>query len=267
MPKTRPTQFEQNLLELYLKLGSIEAVFKFKKYNLPISFAGYARLLKKYQIVTTAGPNSHLSESLYFFSLLKTYKKSLEEIYRKYLPIKINVSLNTLYRVLRLIRLGVTRRHATIILITQNGEDNKYLVGEDVSLSKNTFGQKGDWSLPTGFTREQDSDYVSILRVLQREVFTKHATENSFPWNVLNQPLKPLFAFKLVDIKVHVYHLRISRKTSKFFSFKLQNHKYLSLNEIRALKTRPGTVEILEHFETKAFSQNLTSKLNLSLQN
>ena len=72
--------FEQFLIREYLRLGSINKVFKFHKYNLPISFAGYDRLLSKYKVVKSAGPNSKLSESLYILSQLANYKISLEKI-------------------------------------------------------------------------------------------------------------------------------------------------------------------------------------------
>lgn len=253
--------FEQQLISDYLKYESIESVFKKYRYNLPISFAGYARLLNKNNIVTTAGPNSHLSESLFFFSLLKEYGGSVSKLHQK---LGINVSTQTLHRILHNIRFGITRRYGTALIIEDSNSPGNFLVGQDNSL-RGKLGKRGDWSLPMSHTREQDSHYTSILRVLQREVFTNLAINNKFPYEVLNQNLSPIFSINITDINVRVYHLKINSIQHKYSSFKLANHQYLSATKLKTLNLRPGVSQIITNLESRLDNISITADLNQEL--
>lgn len=253
--------FEEQLISEYLKLGSIDSVFKKNNYDLPISFSGFARLLAKNNIVTTAGPNSHLSESLYFFSLLKEYGGSVLRLHKK---LGLNVSTQTLHRILHNVRTGITRRYGTALLLEDINSPGKYLLGRDFSL-KGKLGKRGDWSLPMGHTREQDSDYTSILRILQREVFTDLTIKRHFPNEILKQNLKSIFSIDITDIKVHVYHLMINSKKRQFSSFKLNNHQFLSYKEIASLQSRTCVKEIIRHYESNSLNENTISDLNREL--
>ncbi|OGD81590.1 hypothetical protein A2572_04390 [Candidatus Collierbacteria bacterium RIFOXYD1_FULL_40_9] len=254
--------FEDQRISDYLKYESIESVFKKHRYNLPISFAGFARLLNKRGVVTTAGPNSHLSESLYFFSLLKEYGGSIGKLHQK---LGLKISTQTLHRVLHNIRFGVTRRYGAALIIENINAPEYFLFGQDSSLH-GKLGQKGDWTLPMSHTRQQDSHYTSILRVLQREVFTQQTIYNDFPHKLLNQNLKPIFKIDITDISVSIYHLKIDLKQYQFSSFKLFNYQALNLQEIKSLKTRPGVKEIIENFTLHSVRCNLSSNLNSELQ-
>lgn len=253
--------FENQLISDYLKYESIESVFKKHKYNLPISFAGYARLLNKNNIVTTAGPNSHLSETLFFFSLLKEYGGSVGKLHQK---LGISISTQTLHRILHNIRFGITRRYGTALIIEDERYPGSFLLGQDNSLS-GKLGKRDDWSLPMSHTREQDSHYTSILRVLQREVFTDQTINNLFPYEVLKQNLSPIFSINITDIKVRVYHLKIDSSKYIFSSFKLDYQQFFSVNDIKALPTRPGLNEIIQNFNHLNCAENLTSKLNSAI--
>lgn len=262
--KMSEIEFEQFLVSEYFRKGSIDEVYKSLNYDLPISFAGYHRVLNKYEVIKSAGPNSKLSESLHVLSLLNDYKLPLERIYHKYAPQSFQVSTNTLHRILHLTRLGVTRRMGTALIIESPDYPGKYLLGQDVSLKNSGLGTKGDWSLPMGYTREQDSHQKSIKRVLQQEVFTDLTIQNRFPKKVLSQKINEIFTVNIADIKVSVYKLTLP-KNLEFSSFKLQNHQYLSLLEIKNLKARPGVVDILEHFESQNRNNSIDSSLNRSL--
>jgi len=255
--------FEQDLVTEYFKHGSIDAVFKSKNYNLPISFAGYHRVLDKFGIVKSAGPNSKLSESLHVLSLLNSYKLPLERIYHTHTPKSIQVSTNTLHRILHLVRLGVTRRIGTALIITHPHYPNQYLLAQDHSLKNSVLGSKGDWSLPMGYTREQDSHEKSIKRVLQQEVFTKETIRNNFPKDIIPDLIKEIFTINIADIKVFVYQLEVTQ--TEFSSFKLNNYHFFDLETIKSLKTRPGVIDILEHSEAGDTNQNLNSTLNQNL--
>ncbi len=253
--------FEKQLISDYLRYESIESVFKKYKYNLPISFAGYARLLSKNNIVTTAGPNSHLSESLFFFSLLKEYGGSVSKLHQK---LGIKVSTQTLHRILHNIRFGVTRRFGTALIIEDTQDTGSFLLGQDNSL-QGRLGKRGDWSLPMSHSREQDSHYTGILRVLQREVFTNQTINENFPYEVLKQNLSPIFSINITDIKVRVYHLKIDRSKYNFSSFKLDQHQFFSTNDLNNLPTRPGLKEIIQNFIHLNIAKNLTSNLNSAI--
>ena len=245
----------------YLKYESIESVFKKYRYNLPISFAGFARLLKHRNIVTTAGPNSHLSESLFFFSLLKECGGSITKLHQK---LGIKASTQTLHRILHNIRFGVTRRFGTALIIEDNSNPGYYLLGQDCTL-QGKMGKKGDWSLPMSHARQQDSHYTSILRVLQREVFADQTIEGNFPYEVLNQNLSPIFNIDITDINVRVYHLKIDRSKYNFSSFKLSNHQYFTSAQPSSLNLRPGVAQIISNLESCADNTTITASLNQEL--
>lgn len=254
--------FEQQLISDYLRLESIEAVFKERKYNLPISFAGFARLLSKNKVVTTAGPNSHLSETLFLLSILKDCGGSLSQLSKK---INLTISTKTLHRILHAVRMGVTRRFGAALLLEDSRYPGKFLLGKDASLRKK-FGEKGDWSLPMSHTREQDSHYASILRVLQREVFAEQTAYGEFPFDILNQSLSPVFSIDIADIKVYVYYLKYDFSNLKFSSFKLSEHEFFDVFELENMKMRSGVLEIVTNFGKVTDKHYLNSDLNLALK-
>ena len=269
--RIEPNEFEKNLISLYLRHGSIEQVFNIKNYDLPVSFATYHRLLNKFGIIKSAGPNSRLSESLHVLSLINNYKVPLERVYRKYAPHTLKVSTNTLHRIMHHIRLGVTRRCGAALLISHESSKDRYLLAQDVSLNNPSLGEPGDFSLPMGHTRMQDNSTTSITRVLQQEVFTNKCLDGSFPFNLISKNAKPIFFINIADIKVAVFRLIIPDKYNDFSSFKLQGHCFKNQNELQAIKIRPGVGEIVEKYEELRFAPQsnteivINSKLNLAL--
>lgn len=261
---TSEKDFEKFLVSEYLKHGSIDKVFKIHNYNLPISFAGYHRLLNKYKIIKSAGPNSKLSESLHILSLLNTYKLPLERIYHRYSPNSLQVSTNTLHRILHNIRLGVTNRVGVALLISKAGEPNKFLMGQDNSLVNPALGHKGDWSLPMGYTREQDSHQAGILRVLQQEVFADLAINNKFPKNLFPDEITEDFTINIADIKVYVYQITLN-KDFIFSSYKLSNFGFYTQSEISKLKVRGGVEDITKTYLHNSQNTNFNSEFNQNL--
>ena len=273
MPKKPiiPDKFEENLISLYLKHGSIEQVFNITNYDLPVSFATYHRILNKYGIVKSAGPNSRLSESLNILSLVNNYKVPLERVYRKYAPHTLKVSTNTLHRIMHHIRLGVTRRCGAALLISQESHKDRYLVAQDYSLSNPALGQAGDHSLPMSHTRMQDSSVTSITRVLQQEVFADDCTKGNFPFHLITKDAKPIFFINIADIKVAVYRMIFPDSYSTFTSNKLHDYSFITFSEMFSKPLRPGVGEIVEKFEELRFMPAsaetivINSKLNLAL--
>ena len=68
--RERENDFYKNIIRLYLKYGSVDEVFRVTNYDLPISYPGMHHLIKRWGIIKSAGPNSKLSETLTFLTLL-----------------------------------------------------------------------------------------------------------------------------------------------------------------------------------------------------
>ena len=267
-----PADFEKKLITEYLKFGSINKVFQKHQYNLPISFAGYDRLLSKFGVIKSAGPNSQLSESLYILRLFANYKIPLERIYHRHAPHSLQVSTNTLHRILHYTRLGLTRRQGAILIITSPSDSRKVLIGNDLSLSSASFmGSKGDLTLPMGHTKAGESVKDSITRILQNEVFSNTVINGNFPSKIVPHHLKPFLHIDLADICVSVYKLELPAIHPHFSSFKLKNLNLVDISKIDFSITRPGVKDVLEaYLENKAISYSpdiptIKSELNTKI--
>jgi len=257
---TPELSFEKFLISEYFRLGSINKVFHEHKFNLPISFAGYDRVLSKFGVVKSAGPNSKLSESLYFLSLLANYKIPLEKAYHLYAPKTIQVSTNTLHRMLHYTRLGLTRRQGVALIISPKGHPEKILMGNDFSLTTSSLGNKGDLSLPMGHSKTGEPIRDSIARVLQNEVFTNEVVNHKFPWEVIPEHIKPLVCVNVADISVSIYKLELPIAKKSFSSFKLENLKYLDINYLPEVSFRPGIKDVLDYY-ANLDSENIFSEI------
>jgi len=263
------TDFEKQLISEYLKYGSIDKVFQKHHQNLPISFAGYARLLSKFGVVKSAGPNSKLSESLYILSLLANYKIPLERIYHQHAPHSLQISTNTLHRILHYIRLGLTRRQGVVLIITSLNEPYKVLTGNDDSLnSQSIMGKKGDLTLPMGHSKIGENPQDSIARILQDEVFSQSVIKQSFPWEIIPVHPQPLVNINIADICITVYKLELPLNHPRFSSFKLKNLQLLDIDRINFNEARPGIKDILDAYTSNSYVEfrngipTITSELN-----
>ena len=267
---TNQTDFEKYLVTEYFKLGSINKVFTAHHLDLPISFAGYARLLAKYHIIKSAGPNSRFSESLDLLTKLSNYKIPLEKVYHRFAPRRIQVSINTLHRILHYTRLGLTRRQGTALLISSDQDHQSFLTGREQNTPSSQLGKKGDLALPMGHSKTGESPKEAIARVLQQEVFTHQSIEGKFPWDLVPAHPRPVMYINIADIKVTVYHL-VLKQEYQFSSFKLNALKFRNLNRLLQGKLRPGVEDILKQHigflkNTKRIPvPEFSSKLNLAL--
>lgn len=235
LAKEKITQFNQFIVAQYLKYGSVDEVFRQNNYDLPISYPEVHRLVKRWGIVKSAGPNSILSEAITFLTLLSRDRIPLESLY-KCLPPSFKTSMGTMHRLLHNIKEGVVRRVGTALVITPFDNPGMVLVGNDVSTPRLELGKPfGAVTLPMGYSKENEDSKDSILRVLQGEVFTKMAIERTLPSEIIPSALQPFFFIDLADIRIAVYHLVLPESLSKienFASFKVQNHRYLPTVEL-----------------------------------
>jgi len=219
----------------YLRWGSVDEVFRRNKYNLPISYPGFQRLLGKWGIVKAAGPNTRLSEALAFFTRLTNEKIPLERLYKD-MPPSFRTSMGTLHRILSYVRSETIRRVGTALVITPEERPQIILAGNDVSTPRLDVGKPfGSISLPMGYSRRTESHETSILRVLQQEVFTKQAINKNLPLGELVNEPKPFMFVDIADVRVAVYHLSLPARLSgpsNFSSFKITNHRFIHLSQI-----------------------------------
>ncbi len=231
----REQKFLAHLVAEYLKYGSVDEVYRVHKYDLPISYPGFQRVLDKWGIVKAAGPNSKLSEALSFFVHLAEEQIPLETLYKR-MPPSFQTSMGTLHRILSYIKEGVTRRAGTALMITPHGKSDYVLVGNDISTPRVELGKPfGSVSLPMGFSRKRDTKQKAILRVLQQEVFVKQAIEQNMPMEIITKDIDPFMFLDIADVRVSIYHLSLPKELSSsknFSSFKLENHRFLSVGDI-----------------------------------
>src|SRR4030066_1665684 len=133
-------KFNEFLVKEYLKHGSVDEVIRQLEFNLPISYAGYQRVLDRWGIVKAAGAHSTLSEAVDFLYQLAQQSISFESLYKK-MPSSFRTSAVTLYRILSYVKEGITRRVATGLIITPYGNQRKILMAKDVSTPRLELGK------------------------------------------------------------------------------------------------------------------------------
>lgn len=239
----RIKQFNKLIVAEYLKYGSVDEVFRQNNYDLPISYPEVHRLIKRWGIVKSAGPNSLLSEGITFLTLLSQNKVPLERLYKR-LPPSFKTSIGTMHRLLHNIKEGVIRRVGTALVITPFNNPHLFLIGEDVSTPRLELGKPfGSTTLPMGYSKVDEDAGDSILRVLQQEVFTRMAIDRILPIELIPANPKPFMHVDIADISVAVYNLSLSGSLSEesaFSSFKVRNHKFTEISEILNHKSLPS---------------------------
>ncbi len=236
----RDKEFKRWLVEEYFICGSVDEVLRKYRWGLPISYAGYQRVLDEKGIIKTAGPNSRLNEILDFLTTLAEKNIPFEYLYKK-MPPSFKASAATIYRILGYIKEGVTRRLATGLIITPYQNDKRVLIAEDISTPRLDLGKPfGALSIPMGFSKKSDPREDAILRVLQQEVFTKDAIEGRVPEVVPPRP-KPFMYLDIADVRVEIFHISLPQKLSKggsLFSYKLKNYSFVPIDSPEVLEKR-----------------------------
>jgi hypothetical protein len=250
-PRGNENKFNKWLVEEYFKYGSVDEVLKEHKFDIPISYAQYQRVLDKWGIVKAAGPNNKLTETLDFFYNLTEKNIPLEELYKR-IPSSFRTSAATMYRILSYMKEGITRRVGTALVITSYDSERKILVGKDVSTPRVELGKPyGSISIPMGFSRKRDPREMAILRVLQQEVFVKKAIDKKMPKVIPPLP-KPFMFLDIADVRVEVFHIKLPKKWSNirsFSSYKMKNYKFINMDSVEGKKKLNLRIGISEAFK------------------
>jgi ADP-ribose pyrophosphatase YjhB (NUDIX family) len=268
-PETLEQEFNIKIITDYLTLGSVDAVFKKHNWDLPISYSGFHRLIKKWGVVKSAGPNTKFSETVAFLEVLSADKLPIEKVYKK-MPPSYKTSAQTLYRVVSNVKRGLVRRVGTALVITNPEDDKSILIGKDISAPRLEFGKPyGSYSLPMGFSKKNESRQTSIKRVLQREVFSQQTIKQDFPSEAIPGNPNPFMHLLIADVAVAVYHLEISPKLlTAANSFVLSDLQMQATSEVVSQKDsiyyRSGVVEIVNAFSKGEAQQ---TKLEISKVN
>jgi hypothetical protein len=258
--------FNRWLVEEYFKYGSVDEVFRKHKFDIPISYAQFQRILDKWGIVKTAGPNSKLTEAIEFLTHLGKENIPFETLYKK-MPPSFQTSASTLYRILGYVKEGITRRAGTALIITPYNNDEKILLARDLSAPRIELGKRyGALSIPMGYSRKRDTRKTNIVRILQQEVFVKKVIKKEFPTEVLPEFPQPFMFLDIADIRVAVCHIQLSKELSSvrnFSSYKLKDFKFYKADEIlrnKNLNLRAGVVGAMKGYlrYLKLVERNLT---------
>jgi len=245
---------DERVVAAYLKYGSVDEILR-RQENLKIylSQAGIHRLISKWGVVKAAGPNTRISEAVYFLEQLAFEKIPLETLYRR-MPPSFRTSAMTLHRILSYVKGGVTRRVATGLVITKEGEPEKLLVARDISTPRMEYGKfYGAYSLPMGFSKKGEGMENSVLRVLQQEVFSRQVVERKFPLDDVAARVKKIVDFDVIDIRLSLYHLVLPYEISDSVlinSYKLTDYRYLMAEEILVQRDlfRAGVPELCQMY-------------------
>ena len=254
-PRCDEDKFNKWLVDEYFKHGSVDEVLKSHNFDVPISYAQYQRILDKWGVVKAAGPNNKLTEALDFFYHLAEKNIPLEDLYKR-MPTSFRTSAATMYRILSYIKEGVTRRMGAALIITPHNDPERVLVARDVSVPRMELGKPyNSLSIPMGFSRKRDPREDAILRVLQQEVFMQQAIDRNMP-KIIPQRPKPFMFLDIADVRVEVFHITLPGKwlnPNNFSSYKLKNHKFISIKNLNHLKKknhlRAGVFEAISSYK------------------
>lgn len=252
-PTGSELEFNKFLVTEYLKYGSVDEVLKIHRYDLPISYASYQRVLDKWGIIKAVGPNNKLSETISFLTKFVEQNIPLDVLYKK-MPSSFKTSAATLYRILSYIKEGITRRIATGLVITPFDSTDTVLIAQDFSAPRTELGKNfGSLTIPITFSNINDLRRDAILRTLQHEVFSNLAIDKKLKENLIPKKTNPFMYLDIADVRIEVFHLRLPEKYSQakyLSSFKLKNYKFIKLEKViqGGKKYRVGMKDIAQGF-------------------
>lgn len=252
-PRGSNEDFEKFLVKKYFQFGSVDQVLKKYRFALPISYAQYQRILDKFGVIKTVGPNGKFSESLEFLSKLVHDNMDFDKVFKK-LPPSYKTSASTFYRILSYVKEGITRRVGVALIITDPKNIKKILIAKDVSMPRIELGKYfGDYSLPMGYAKKSDSRITNIKRILQQEVFTNLVVDRLLPNDVILDAPDPFMYLDIADVRVAVFQIQINKlllKNKNFSSYKLKDYVFVDSSEIvsNTYKTRLGVVEAVKGY-------------------
>ena len=288
-PEKKEEEFNRRIIAEYLKYGSVDELFRANGYDLPISYPGVHRLLNRWGIVKSTGPNTKFSACIGFLVRMVEEEIPLESLYKR-MPPSFRPSMTTLHRMYANVKREVKkhiedrnlRRVGSALVITPNNNSNLVLIGHDISTPRLDVGKSyGALSLPMGFSKREEKNSESVLRVLQQEVFSKQVVYRDMVYKIPPQ-IVPFMYVDVADVRVAVYHLRMPEELStidKFTSYKITDFCFIDVSRLSGVgmknsEIRAGTQEIaegyLKYLSMKDISYRpdpiyVDSSLNLSL--
>jgi hypothetical protein len=269
------------LIDRYFRFGSVEDALYRGSSSIPFSFADYHRKLEKFGIVKSAGRHTSLSEALHFFRIKQMEPGApLESIY-KTMPPSFQTSIATLHRiynrVLETKQKAVATRYATALTLSKAQNANEVLIGTEL-FSETKYGKiAGQATIPMTFSRNSDTPFQRIIRVLQQEVLTEEAIHKKFVdkeyVNHLLQNVRgPFLKYRLLDVEISCYALTLPTDIHHFSSFKLTNHQFVHQSDVSnesTLRYRIGIPEIVrQSFVPKQLTDTdevINSDFNIAL--
>ncbi len=269
-------EFYRPLIASYLRHGSVDKVFADFSQDTGVSYPHFHRILKQWGIIKSAGPQSHFSEAIYFLTALAKEKLPLEAVYKK-MPPSLKISAVTLHRILGYIKRGLTRRRGTALIISQEGELDKILIGRDLGTPRPELGKPfGSLSLPMTYSKRTEPEDEAISRVIQQEVMSRQALERVIPDNLAGNDPHPLITIDIADVRVSCYRLVFPKRLAQQVnSQKLQDLEFVPVREIALADGldghyRAGVPEIAQALlesknSQKEFIPHLWSNLNKKL--
>jgi hypothetical protein len=200
--KTERNVNPQKLILRYLASSSIEEANQGLPVNERVTNGIYENLLKEWGIVKYVGPDKQYPEILYLLSESIFNGISIDKSYLKR-PLSLEVTLDAVREVFDNIRDGRVLRTATALVLSPEGDPNKVVVGDDYSVPRAKVGKfLGSLTLPECFSKLTENLETSILRVLQREVFSDLAAEKVPLLDKVRISHAPIGFVIVADVKV-----------------------------------------------------------------
>ena len=227
-------EFYKPLVASYLKYGSVDKVFTDFAHDTGVSYPHFHRILKRWGIVKSAGPQSRLTEAVYFLTALAKDNLPLETLY-KTMPPSLQISAVTLHRILSYVKRGLTRRRGTALIVSPESNLTLALIGRDISTPRPEIGKPfGSLSLPMTYSKRTESAQDSILRVLQQEVAATLSVARRLPSLIPDDP-KVVVMIDIADVRVRTYQVIVpNRLIEKLDSYKLTDLTFMPLSQIAA---------------------------------
>ena len=265
-------EFYKPLVASYLKYGSVDKVFTDFAHDTGVSYPHFHRILKRWGIIKSAGPQSRLAEAVYFLTALAKDNLPLETLY-KTMPPSLQISAVTLHRILSYVKRGLTRRRGTALIVSPESNPTLALIGRDISTPRPEIGKPfGSLSLPMTYSKRTESAQDSILRVLQQEVAATLSVARRLPSLIPDDP-KVVVMIDIADVRVRTYQVIVpNRLIEKLDSYKLTDLTFMPLSQIAAnagleSSFRAGVPEIAAGLLAKAPSDLNTPLLLGSVLN
>ena len=227
-------EFYKPLVASYLKYGSVDKVFTDFAHDTGVSYPHFHRILKRWGIIKSAGPQSRLAEAVYFLTALAKDNLPLETLY-KTMPPSLQISAVTLHRILSYVKRGLTRRRGTALIVSPESNPTLALIGRDISTPRPEIGKPfGSLSLPMTYSKRTESAQDSILRVLQQEVAATLSVARRLPSLIPDDP-KVVVMIDIADVRVRTYQVIVpNRLIEKLDSYKLTDLTFMPLSQIAA---------------------------------